>query len=133
MIADHNNVEFLVGQKYRSTSLISSSYSPYINWNYFLDSEQPFYVFEFILNGNERGKFLFLDNLRGAPNSEKEVLIRNNLEFLILKIDTTNIKIRYDNKQKIRTKYIITVLVLTQEQVEMIEEQGIQVDNLEDA
>ena len=66
-------------------------------------------------------------------NSEKEVLLRNNLEFLILKIDTTNIKIRYNNKQKIRTKYIITVIVLTQEQVEMIEEQGIQVDNLEDA
>ena len=42
MIADHNNVEFLVGQKYRSTSLISSSYSPYINWNYFQDSNNPF-------------------------------------------------------------------------------------------
>jgi hypothetical protein len=132
MIADHNNVEFMNGQVFVSTTLTSTSYSPYINWHFFQDLEQPFYVFEFILNGNERGKFLFLDNLNGASNLEKEVLLKDNLRFMILKIDTSNILIKHNNKQKIRTKYAITVIVLTEEQVEMVEEQGIHIDNVND-
>jgi len=135
-LADHNNVEFIIRNTIKQITYTSTSYSRFINWSAFSDIEDPFYIFEYILNSNDRNKYAFLNN-----PLECEVLINKNLNLLIVNIEVKNQEINkvyhseqqnhYNNdlQQKIRNKYVISVLVLTDEELAQI---PVDLINLED-
>jgi len=112
---DHNNIEFYKGQSFKQSIFTSTSFSPYYNWSRNYEPEDPYYIFEYVINAKSRFNYIFINNVSNLNKSE--VLINRDIVFIILDINTKNVLIEDGDTKKIRTKYIITVLVANQDEL----------------
>ena len=117
IVSDNDDMEFRIGQNIRNNLYLASAYSNTLGWSYFYDEDDPCYVFEFVFNCRDNNKFIFIEN----PGMEEcEILFNKNVNPIIFDISVKNIKINKNNTIKYRNKYVISCIILSDEEVENI-------------